>query len=573
MFNNKLLHIGEKIVYSLFALILVYIFLLSIFTTCLMVYTDEHIYYVKDFAFLMCMGIVCFCVILGLFHKLYRRKKITVTQLKTAAFMLTLLCGTLICTFILKMQLKPIYDQVTVLDATKEFLQGNYSRWAEGEYFAMFTIQNGMVFMEMPFVMTFGNNAYIAIQIWNVLMLILGYLGIAKIIKIFTDEKTAYYVYICLLCIVPMWTNCTLVYGNYSAMTFSIWAIYFEILFEKSKKWKYILYSGICIFFGLSWKTNAQVFWLTILIMLLVYGLREKQWKTSLGGLTLVIFFGLLSLKGFPYLAHVITGENTSQGIPLISWFAMGIQESSVAPGWFNEFQVNLYRKVSHDPAVISAESMKSIQETLTVFGQNPGYMFRFFARKVGSMWADPALQCFDVVNTRNLWGEFSYLTKDIFYNGGKINTILCVLLDIQQSMLYFGVVLYLVLFRKKQRLEHSHLIVAFLGGFLYHFLSEAKSQYILIYYVLLVPYAVMGYRCFITKLSSINWKEKEERTALFQSGSVRWGMALAVLIAIIWIGRGPIFENTVKIGTDTQGYIWYCQNETQWKSDDYFKV
>ena len=67
--------------------------------------------------------------------------------------------------------------------------------------------------------------------------------------------------------------------------------------------------------------------------------------------------------------------------------------------------------------------------------------------------------------------------------------------------------------------------------------------------------------------------REKEERKSLLHSSSVKWGMALAALVAIIWIGRGPIFENTVKIGTDTQDYIWYCQNETQWKSDDYFKV
>ena len=560
--------------YGLFAVIAAYLFLLSLFTTCLMVYTDEHIYYIKDFAILICVGILSLCLLLMLLHKHGVGRKITVEQLRIVAFILTILFGTLMCAFILKMKLWPIYDQGTVLEYTRQFLQGNYYGWTqEGEYFAMFTIQNGMVFMEMPFALLFGDNAYIAIQIWNVLMLILGYLGIAKIIKTFHDEKVAYYVYICLLFIAPMWTNCTLVYGNYSAMTFSIWAIYSEILFEKSKKWKYILYSGICIFFGLSWKTNAQVFWLTILIMLLVFGLREKQWKNSIGGLVLVMFFGLLSLKGFPYLAHVITGENTSQGIPLISWFAMGMQESSVAPGWFNEFQVNLYRNVSRDPAVISAESVKSIKETLTVFVQNPGYMFRFFARKVGSMWADPALQCFDVVNTRNLQGAFSYFTKDIFYNGGVINTILTVLLDIQQSMLYFGVVLYLILFRKKQKLEQSHLIVAFLGGYVYHFLSEAKSQYVIIYYVLLVPYAVMGYRCFIAKLSSAKWREKEERRSLLHSGSVKWGMALAVLIAIIWIGRGPIFENTVKIGIDTQDYIWYCQNEIQWKSDDYFKV
>ena len=68
-FNKVILNTGDKIVAVLFSVIILYLFLLSIFTTCYMVYTDEHVYYLRDFPLLMGAGLVMLCLFLSFLKK------------------------------------------------------------------------------------------------------------------------------------------------------------------------------------------------------------------------------------------------------------------------------------------------------------------------------------------------------------------------------------------------------------------------------------------------------------------------------------------------------------------------
>ena len=66
----------------------------------------------------------------------------------------------------------------------------------------------------------------------------------------------------------------------------------------------------------------------------------------------------------------------------------------------------------------------------------------------------------------------------------------------------YFVMLIYLsftagmifMIFRKKLTTESLILPVAILGAILYHMLFEAKSQYILPYFILMIPFAVYGF-------------------------------------------------------------------------------
>ena len=55
---------SRNIVYGLFAVIVLYLFLLSLFGTCVMGYTDEHVFFVKDFPFLMLAGLLFLVVLM-----------------------------------------------------------------------------------------------------------------------------------------------------------------------------------------------------------------------------------------------------------------------------------------------------------------------------------------------------------------------------------------------------------------------------------------------------------------------------------------------------------------------------
>lgn len=582
--SRFILNTGENIVAVLFVVILLYLFLLSIFTTCFMVYTDEHVYYLRDFPLLMGGGLCILCLLLSFLKKkvdrksaqkimdMQEKKDAEIKKLRMLAIAATTILGTGMVWFILHMDLPPIYDQASIYGAAGRLLSGDYFDWKPGEYFSMLPYQNGMVLMMCPFVAVFGEKAALAIQICNVPVLFLAYLGLAKIAGKIFDKKCGYYTYLGLLFVVPMWTQVTFVYGVIYEVCLAVWAVYLGFLFEKTEKWRYIVGSGFCMMFAILWKSNAEIFMLAIILMLLMQAIRKRSLK-MIGGIGIILIGGLAAIKGAPFIVHMITGENTTSGIPMTAWLAMGLQESSIAPGWYNEFPMNLYRHVSSDPEVIKGEVWKSFQDSLRLFSEQKEYAVRFFARKLASMWADPAFQFFTTVNTRNLRGDFSYLMKDLFYNGGIMNTVMYLFLDVIQSIYYFGVVLYLLIKRRELKLEKGHLIVAFLGGFLFHFIGEAKSHYVVPYYLMLMPYAAEGYRAMAEKLSKVNLRDKEEQKKLCQSGSVKKGIILAAVIIVVSAVRIPAVTNTLKLGGEERDYIWYCTNETQWKEADYKKI
>ena len=69
------------------------------------------------------------------------------------------------------------------------------------------------------------------------------------------------------------------------------------------------------------------------------------------------------------------------------------------------------------------------------------------------------------------------------------------------QQLIYLGALLGAVLLWKKRRLPNCTLALIVLGGLLYHLLFEAKSQYALPYFMLLLPMAGAGLTALFRKV------------------------------------------------------------------------
>ena len=66
--------------------------------------------------------------------------------------------------------------------------------------------------------------------------------------------------------------------------------------------------------------------------------------------------------------------------------------------------------------------------------------------------------------------------------------------INVYQSLIYLGVFLFLGsgLFQKRRITQYT-IFVVILGGFLFHILWEAKSRYILPYFIMMIPMAAVG--------------------------------------------------------------------------------
>jgi hypothetical protein len=129
-------------------------------------------------------------------------------------------------------------------------------------------------------------------------------------------------------------------------------------------------------------------------------------------------------------------------------------------------------------------------------------YGLDFYQRKFTSQWNDPTYGCF--IMTEATEAQRDRLASSIYY--GKANRALQAFMDSYQLLIY-GAVLALLLFRRRKReaLEWYVLLIAVTGGVLFHELWEAKSRYVLPYFVMMLPMAAAG-------LQELSVKMKERR-------------------------------------------------------------
>lgn len=433
-----------------------------------------------------------------------------------------------------------------------------------------------MVFMECPFLWVFGEEkAFMAMQYANIVFWFLSVVTIARMAGIYFGKKAGRFTYLALLGFIPMWFYVTFVYGMLPGLCFSVLALYFEKRYEDTEKWKHMAGSLICIFFGVAWKSSFQIFLIALLIQFLLCGIRKRKWHSFAGAIVCVLFLCFESAL-FSGLMHAVTGESVEGGTPSIAWVAMGLQESSIAPGWYNSYNELIQEECGHDTEAMKEASLQSIKESLALFAREPDYCLRFFFRKTASMWNNPAFQCFTIVTKRNTAGTLSYWMKDLLYDGGKKNILLRVILDLMHSMTLFGMVLHILFNRNKLRLEDAAFIITFLGGFCFHIFWEAMGQYAVPYYVLLMPYAVQGYLTALDKMAALKeaaCNRAELRDILKRSSSLRLGILLAAVILFITFAEFTWLTSSIKLQGEQSDYIWYCTHETQWKEEDYKKI
>ena len=89
----------------------------------------------------------------------------------------------------------------------------------------------------------------------------------------------------------------------------------------------------------------------------------------------------------------------------------------------------------------------------------------------------------------------------DSILNGHKLGKILVWILDIVQSIIYILALIYVFMNRKNRNIYVWLPATAFIGGFLFHMLWEAKGQYTFTYFILLIPYAAIALKNIVKKI------------------------------------------------------------------------
>lgn len=565
--RNFTFNLSTKVVYGIMGVICFYLFSSSIYSTSIMWYDTEITYYIKDFPLLMVIGLI---VMMLLFFILRNLIKKILTHYKIMIVLFTLIWAVLLTVFVCNSDISLVYDQARVYEAIEGLVNGDYNTWQTGGYIYCYPFQNGMVLLYAPIMLIFGDHTYTAVQVLSIILYWLMAVAFYKLSKIYFDRTVAFFTYISILFFLPLWGYVKYFYGNLPGLSFVIWSIYFITSFMENHRWRYLIGSALCLSLAIVFKGNFLIYGFAIIIVLIVESIYKKKTSYLIAAVTLGLVV-ILANKIPTWVAGWITGCETDQGIPTVQCIAMGLRESYVAPGWYSGDSLKAFEENQYSVARFEHESWEDIRNSLMMFAQNKDYALTFFGKKTASIWNNPTFEGFAVVVKGNVNGTINYWMKDILYNGGIWNSIIMLVMDVIQSIILFGNLLYLMYCKKEHSLQRAIPLVAFIGGFLFHIFWEGKCQYTILFYVILITYALAGYKYCMQRI--IEWHNGQSRLKkILESKKVHmFGVLMAVLL-IIGVWNNPILDATIKLHGDEESYIWLFNERSYWKHPDFTK-
>ena len=257
--------------------------------------------------------------------------------------------------------------------------------------------------------------------------------------------------------------------------------------------------------------------------------------------LAVILTFAIAKIPAACISAHLQI--NLDKGNSKWAHVAMGLQDTESAPGWYNTYNTEIFVENNYDTEATAAACIENIKESLHNFASDPEYAWEFFNKKWAIQWNNPTFECFTLQSNKVSNVELTPLIKSTIFDGGKVNILLIAFFDICQSVFLFGILLYLITEKKADSGELLPFLLL-IGAFAFWTFWETKSRYVLPYFLLVIPYSVIGYRNLLNQ-----WKSRIVRVSLG---------VIAALILFISVSNFPIIRESMKIDKDTEAYYEY---------------
>ena len=188
----------------------------------------------------------------------------------------------------------------------------------------------------------------------------------------------------------------------------------------------------------------------------------------------------------------------------------MGLNESWMAPGWYTKLGLETYLNSNFDSTAANKTAKADIGKRLDKFFSDPAYAYDFFSKKIVSQWNEPTYESIWVSKVKSHYEEIGSFATSVYDKSWGQFFDLYFNEYMQLVFVMFSGGILMLFIRKKTNIETILLPLVLLGGFTYHLLFEGKSQYVLTYIILLLPYAAY----FAISLPEIRLKEKLKKSS-----------------------------------------------------------
>lgn len=396
--------------------------------------------------------------------------------------------------FVLAVGLLPRADSALVIEAAKRFAAGDFSP-LEGEYFSRVSYQLGICLpLEGLARLLPGLDLNLLMQALNcvisaaLMALLCGLAG-----GLSGDARTSGAAALLYMAFVPMLLFNMFVYGVLPMLLLCVLAMRCFARCARTGERRFGVLYALLIGAAAALKPNAMIVMLALLICAAVHALQRKDGFLLLcAALSVVLCFALPA--GVIRLYELRAGVTLAPDTGMLLRLAMGMQDSMIAAGWYNGV-IEEYWPLSVTPEMEKAAALEMLAARLREFAADPAGAWAFFKEKCLTQWAEPSYDILWYGAVCGKSGRFNGLAHAIFRDGSPVRALLAGYMNIFQQAAYVLALIGTCGMIREKRTEAVQLMlpVTVLGGFLYHMLFEAKSQYIYPYMLLLLPLAAAG--------------------------------------------------------------------------------
>lgn len=460
------------------------------------------------------------------------------------------ICGfyfVIVLLYILNTRLLPKSDPAGLLRIAEEILNQDFHEFEKEGYMYRYPYQSGFVFLCIGAVRFFGTEAYLVLQIVNALSLTMFFYLLGKLEELwwgYTKTQTIFFILAGMICAIPLFLYVTFIYGNLPGMALALLAVYLLELFLKKRKITDLLGSSFCIAAAITLKSNCLIFLVAVLIILIWDILKGKEKKSSLLAIICILTCYIVINQGTLSCMEKITGKELSGGIPKTALIAMGLEEGMAGPGTENGSSNRIYEENGYDSKAADIAAREKIIASMKRFVKEPASLVSFFARKMALQCNEPTFQAFSVSG-----GRESGITIPKWLNSliaGKGSLHLAKIMNRIHTVILFGICVYIFFMDvKKKNLDEFVFLITFIGAFIFQMFYEAKSQYMLIFFFVMLPYAARGY-CILTEKPG-NQEKKSITVEFIKYNKVRAGIGMATVCLAVVLGISTgLFAHTI---------------------------
>lgn len=449
--------------------------------------------------------------------------------------------------WILATQLEAGSDPAKIYALAMQWRENDFSGFAEGGYLFRYPYQAGIVLFYYFLSFLFGVDNFIALQLVNVIALMVVYYLLAKLAGFYwkEDAKIQTAVYLGLALWVPLFFYITYLYGILLGMACSLAAVYMAVKYLETRKYRCMIVAALCMGIATVFKMNCLIYLVAISCFLVYDMIVTSGWKEKVRSL---LFIGLMILSVqacnqavYQYVEN-LSGYETPEGEVMVSWIVMGLQETPIGPGHYSGYIGDVFVKYHYDTEKITEASISDIKKILTRMAENPlDEGIPFFARKNAFQWNDPTFIGMKLNADRKSAIAMPGFAESVI--DGEAGVGLSVWLNYMQTLILFGALCYIILHRRSKNLYELFGGVIFIGGYLFHSVWESSSSYTIPYFVMLIPYAVKGW------LDVVCMADRERIRVVGSKKSYITFAAIAVWgILLINFSRTNLFANTIAL-------------------------